>query len=50
VDKQDVVKSLREIYFDNEKRERISKKAKEDVTTILSPKAIAKELERALED
>jgi glycosyltransferase involved in cell wall biosynthesis len=50
VDKKDVVKSLREIYFDNEKRERISKKAKEDVTTILSPKAIAKELERALED
>jgi glycosyltransferase involved in cell wall biosynthesis len=50
VDKQDVIKSLREIYFDKDKREHISKKAKEDVTTILSPESIAEELRKALEE
>lgn len=49
VDKEDVIKSLREIYFDKDKRERISKKAKEDVATILSPDSIAEELKIALE-
>lgn len=49
VEVDDVVEALRDIYFNKEKRERISKQAKEDVTTILSPDNITKEIRRLLE-